>query len=205
MILIGITGSIGMGKSTIASMLKFFKIPVHDADNEVKKILENDRLIIKKIKNEWPDVIYVNEGKEVVNKNKLSKLIFRNVKCKVKLEKIIHPLIHKNRDKFLQQYKTKKIIIALDVPLLYETGVDKICNYIFLALASEEKQKNRVLKRPNMTESKLLLIMKNQWSNKMKKDKNPYIITTSYGKMLSFFLISFYLFIIILKEKIIKK
>ena len=205
MILIGITGSIGMGKSTIASMLKFFKIPVHDADNEVKKILENDRLIIKKIKNEWPDVIYVNEGKEVVNKNKLSKLIFRNVKCKVKLEKIIHPLIHKNRDKFLQQYKTKKIIIALDVPLLYETGVDKICNYIFLALASEEKQKNRVLKRPDMTESKLLLIMKNQWSNKMKKDKNPYIITTSYGKMLSFFLISFYLFIIILKEKIIKK
>ena len=204
MIIIGITGSIGMGKSTIASMLRFFNIPIHDADHEVKKVLENNRLVIEKIKKEWPKVIDIKEGEEVVNKGKLGELIFKNVGCKNKLEKIIHPLIHKKRNKFLQNYKTEKFIIAIDVPLLYETGVNKICDYIFLALTSEENQTKRVLKRFNMTEAKLLLVKESQWSDQMKKSQSPFIISTSYGKLFTFFLISFYLFVIFFKEKIIK-
>ena len=204
MVIIGLTGSIGMGKSTIASMLKFFNIPIHDADYEVKKILENNILVKKKIKKEWPDVLYINKGKEVINKSKLSEYVFKNVKYKMKLESIIHPLIHENRENFLRKYSTKKFIVGMDVPLLYETGVNKTCNYIFLALTSKENQKKRVLKRPNMTEKKLLLIKKNQWSDKMKISQLPFIINTSFGKPITFVLTTFFLISIIIKEKVFK-
>jgi dephospho-CoA kinase len=204
MIIIGITGSIGMGKSTIASMIKFFNIPIHDSDHEVKKMLENNRLVMEKIKKEWPNVIDIKDGKEVVNKSNLGEIIFKKTDCKIKLEKILHPLIHQKRDKFLQKYKAKKLIIAIDVPLLYETSLNKICDYIFLALTTEENQKKRVLKRSNMTEAKLLLVKKNQWSDKMKISQNPYVINTSYGKLFTFFLVSYYLSTIFFKEKFIK-
>ena len=204
MIIIGITGSIGMGKSTIASMLKYFNIPIYDADNEVKKLIENNILVKRKIKKEWPEVVFMNKGKEVVNKSKLGDLIFRNMAYKVKLEQVIHPLVHKKRDNFISKYKNKKSIIVMDVPLLYETGINKICDYIFLALTSEKKQRNRVLRRPNMNEEKFLLIKKSQWSDKMKKSQRPYIINTSYGKTLTFILISIFLLYIIFKEKVIK-
>ena len=204
MIVIGITGSIGMGKTTIASMLSILNIPIYDADYEVKKLIENSSLIKKKIKNEWPNVIYKNEGKDVVSKKKLSDLIFKNTKYKVKLEEIIHPLVLKKRNIFLKKYKNKKFIVAIDVPLLYETGANKICNYIFLALTSEENQKKRVLRRSNMTEEKFMLIKKNQWSDNKKKSQSPYIINTSYGKLFTFLLTILFLIKVVYKERVIK-
>ena len=204
MIIIGITGSIGMGKSTIASMLKSFNIPVFDADYEVKKIIENSMLVKKEIKKKWPDVVFINKGKELVNKNKLGELIFNNIKYKANLEKIIHPLVNKKREQFLKKYKNKKNIVAMDVPLLYETSINEICDYIFLALTSEKNQKHRVLQRLNMTEEKFLMIKKNQWSDKMKKSLNPCIINTSFGKAVTFFIILFFLFNIVIKERVIK-
>jgi dephospho-CoA kinase len=202
MIVIGITGSIGMGKTTIASMLGILNIPIYDADYEVKKLIENSSLIKKKIKNEWPNVIYKNEGKDVVSKRKLGDLIFKNTKYKVKLEEIIHPLVLKKRNIFLKKYKNKKFIVAIDVPLLYETGANKICNYIFLALTSEENQKKRVLRRSNMTEEKFMLIKKNQWSDNKKKLQSPYIINTSYGKFFTFLLTILFLINVVYKERI---
>ena len=204
MIIIGITGSIGMGKSTIASMLRYFNIPIYDADNEVKKLLENNALVKKRIKKEWPNVFYINKGEEVINKSKLGELIFKNTRCKIKLEKIIHPLVHKKQDNFLNKYKSKKFIIAMDIPLLYETGINNLCDYIFLALTSQNNQKYRVLRRHNMNEEKFLLIKKNQWSDEMKQLQNPYIINTSYGKIFTFFLVFIFLVNIIFKEKVVK-
>ena len=203
MIIIGITGSIGMGKSTIASMLKFFGIPIHDSDLVVKEMIETNPLVLKKIKKNWPEVIDIIDSKEIINKEKLSKLIFNDIKCKENLEKIIHPLVNKKRKMFLKKYESKNIV-GMDVPLLYETGLNKICNYIFLALTSEANQAKRVLKRKNMTKEKFILIKENQWSEKMKKDQKPYIINTSYGKILVFFLLTFLLSTIFFKEKVLK-
>ena len=204
MIIIGITGSIGMGKSTIASMLKFFGIPIHDSDLVVKELIETNSLVLKKIKKNWPDVIDITDSKEVINKGKLSEIIFNDIKCKKTLEKIIHPLVNKNRKMFLKKYEFKKNIVGIDVPLLYETGLNKICNYIFLALTSEANQAKRVLKRKNMTKEKFESIKENQWSDEMKKEQKPYIINTTYGKTLVFILLTCLLSIIFFKEKVLK-
>ena len=204
MIIIGITGSIGMGKSTIASMLKFFGIPIHDSDLVVKGLIETNALVLRKIKKNWPEVIDIIDSKEIINKEKLSKLIFNDIKCKENLEKIIHPLVNKKRKMFLKKYESKKNFVGMDVPLLYETGLNKICNYIFLALTSETNQAKRVLKRKNMTKEKFILIKENQWSDEMKKEQKPYIINTTYGKILVFILLTFLLFTIFFKEKVLK-
>ena len=205
MIIIGITGSIGMGKSTIASMLKFFGIPIHDSDLVVKGLIETNALVLKKIKKNWPEVIDITDSKEVINKGKLSEIIFNDIKCKENLEKIIHPLVNKKRKIFLKKYESKKDIVGMDVPLLYETGLNKICNYIFLALTSEANQAKRVLKRKNMTKEKFILIKENQWSDEMKKEQKPYIINTTYGKISVFILLTFLLSTILFKEKVLKK
>jgi dephospho-CoA kinase len=203
MIIIGITGSIGMGKSTIASMLKFFGIPIHDSDLEVKGLIETNPLVLKKIKKNLPEVIDIFDNKEIINKEKLSKLIFNDIKCKENLEKIIHPLVNKKRKMFLKKCESKNIV-GMDVPLLYETGLNKICNYIFLALTSEANQAKRVLKRKNMTKEKFESIKENQWSDEMKKEQKPYIINTTYGKILVFILLTFLLSTIFFKEKVLK-
>ena len=80
MIIIGITGSIGTGKSTIASMMRTLKLPVHDSDLEVKKILENNDLVKKKIKKKWPSVIFSKGNKQFISKKKLSEIVFNNPK-----------------------------------------------------------------------------------------------------------------------------
>ena len=204
MIIIGITGSIGMGKSTIASMLKFFGIPIHDSDLVVKGLIETNALVLKKIKKNWPEVIDIINSKKVINKGKLSEIIFNDIKCKEILEKIIHPLVNKKRKIFLKKYESKKDIVGMDVPLLYETGLNKICNYIFLALTSEANQAKRVLKRKNMTKEKFILIKENQWSDEKKKEQKPFIINTTYGKILVFISLTFLLSIIFFKEKVLK-
>ena len=202
MIIIGITGSVGMGKTTIALMLKSFGIPIHDSDKVVKKLL-NDDFIINKIKKKWPACVIYNEKKIKIDKEELSKIIFDNIKEKQKLENLIHPYVIKNRNNFIRINKNKKII-GIDVPLLYETRTDKICNYIFLATASEEIQKKRVLRRKNMNEEKFNKINKNQLSNFEKKKKCPIIIPTGYGKIITFIAVILNLLRIIIKTKSIK-
>jgi dephospho-CoA kinase len=167
-------------------------------------LIETNSLVLKKIKKNWPDVIDITDSKEVINKGKLSEIIFNDIKCKENLEKIIHPLVNKKRKMFLKKYEFKKNIVGMDVPLLYETGLNKICNYIFLALTSEANQAKRVLKRKNMTKEKFESIKENQWSDEMKKEQKPYIINTTYGKILVFILLTFLLSTIFFKEKVLK-
>ena len=199
MIIIGITGSIGTGKSTIASMMRILNLAVHDSDLEVKKILENNELVKNKIKKKWPSVIFSKGNKQCIDKKKLSEIVFNYPKEKSFLERIIHPVVYECRDNFIHKNKNKKFVV-LDVPLLYETGTDKICDYVFLAYTSDIKQKARVLSRENMTEEKFNLIRKSQWTQEMKLKQNPYSITTSHGKTITFIIIIWYLILITFKR-----
>ena len=157
----------------------------------------------KKIKKKWPSCIIFNKKKEIINKEELSKIIFNNNKEKKELENLIHPYVVENRNNFIKKNKNK-MIIGIDVPLLYETRTDKICHYIFLASASKEVQKNRVLKRKNMNIEKFIKINNNQISNTEKKNKNPIIIPTGYGKIITFVTVILNLSWIIVKTKSIK-
>ncbi len=203
MIIIGITGSIGMGKTTIALMLRRLSIPVFDSDSEVREILENNEKAKREITKIWPDVIIKEARRTKINKILLSKIIFRDKKNREKIEKIIHPLVKKSRDVFIK-INQSSLIIALDVPLLYETGTDRICDEVFLAYTNENKQKERVLKRANMSEEIFNSIKKAQWDTEKKKKKNPYLITTTYGKLASFLLVIMYLIMVVIKKKVFK-
>jgi dephospho-CoA kinase len=188
--IIGITGSIGMGKSTISSMLIKLGIPVFDSDKQVSKILENNNNIITKIGLKWPHVVNINNHEISVNKKVLGDIIFSNLSDKIFLEKLIHPILHQERDLFIQQ-NINHSLIALDVPLLFETKLHKICDFIFLANAKSDIQMSRVLKRKNMTHEKFDLIKKNQLSNEERKklSSNIFVVSTNYGKLVSFIII----------------
>ena len=201
MVVIGITGSIGMGKTTVSNMLKILKIPVFDSDKIVKEILDKNQKVRRKISKIWPDTISGNNNQEKIDKIALSNKIFKSNSAKIKLESIIHPIVEKERTLFLKKFN-KCSIVGLDVPLLYETGTDKKCDYIFLVNTTRNIQKKRVLMRPNMTEEKFELINNSQWSFKKKTiQKKPFVINTSYGKTVTFFIVLFYLFKIKLNGK----
>jgi len=188
--IIGITGSIGMGKSTISSMLTKLRIPVFDSDKQVSKVLENNRKIITKIGLKWPHAVIINSREISVNRKVLGDIIFSNLSDKIFLEKLIHPILHQKRDLFIQQ-NINRSLVALDVPLLFETKLHKICDFIFLANAKSDIQMSRVLKRKNMTHEKFDLIKKNQLSNEERKklSSNIFVVSTNYGKLVSLILI----------------
>ena len=171
MIIIGITGSIGMGKTTVSNMLRFFKIPVFDSDQQVKKILDKDYDVIEKISKIWPSTVLLYKKQKKINKILLGNLIFKSEKERKKLEKLIHPLVARERKNFLENSKSFSLV-GLDIPLLYETGMDKNCDYIFLVNTSKRIQRKRVLKRPNMTEEKFELINSTQWTLEKKLKKS---------------------------------
>ena len=200
MIIIGITGSIGMGKTTVSNMLRILKIPVFDSDKKVKEILEKNYDVIEKISEIWPDSVLFYQKQKKINKNILSNKIFESKIERKKLERIIHPIVKKERTSFLKKYK-KYFVVGLDIPLLYETRMDKICDYIFLVNTTKKIQRKRVLMRPNMTEKKYELINNSQWSYEKKKNKKPLIINTSFGKLITFIIVIFYLLVIKLKGK----
>ena len=201
MIVIGITGSIGMGKTTVSSMLRLLNIPVFDSDKEVKEILELNNEVKEKIASIWPDTIILSQSEKKINKVLLSNKIFKNRKEKKVLEKIIHPIVKIKREAFIRENKNF-YIVGLDIPLLYETGTYKECDYIFLVNTSKRKQKKRVLARKNMTEEMFNLINNNQWSYKRKIQKKPFIITSTFGKLISFIIVLLYLLKIIINEKV---
>ena len=192
MVIIGITGSIGTGKTTVSKMFKALNIPVFDSDKQVKEILDKNHLVIEKISKVWPDVISTNYTQRKIDKIVLSNKVFRNQKERKKLENIIHPLVEKERNMFLRNFGNFEIV-GLDIPLLYEVGMNKTCDYVFLTYTSKKIQKKRVLMRPNMTEKKFELVNNAQWSFEKKAKEKPFIINTSFGKITTFILVLFYL------------
>ena len=200
MIIIGITGSIGMGKTTVSNMFRILKIPVFDSDQVVSEILEKDYNIIEHISKIWPDTISLCRKQKKINKLLLGSKIFRSETERKKLESIIHPVVKKEKTSFLEKSKDF-CFVGLDVPLLYETGMDKNCDYVFLVDAKKKIQKKRVLNRPHMTEEKFEQINKSQWTFEEKAREKPLIISTSYGKTITFFIVLYYL----LKIKLLGK
>ena len=198
MIKIGITGSIGTGKTTVAKMFVLFKIPVFDADEEIKKILNNEE-IKKKLKKIWPQTIKKNG----IDKSKLKSIIFSNKKEKKILEKLLYPYLEEEKDKFSDINSEKKILVY-DIPLIYETKSQKQYDLILLTHCDRDLQRSRVLNRDKISNSLFESIVKSQLSFSEKIRFKPKLINTNKLKILIFIKIIFLLIKILLELKIKK-
>ena len=164
MILIGLTGIIGSGKTFALNFFKSKKITIFSADDEVKKIFKS-RIIKDKIYKKFPESF----PKKEINKNKLASIVFSDKKKLRSLEKVIHPIIKKKKNFFLNKNKKKKIII-MEIPIIFEQKNEKNYNYIILMNINRKIQRQRVMKRKNMTMQLFKKILSNQISYKKKKN-----------------------------------
>ena len=182
--IIGLTGSIATGKSTVSAMFKHLKIPVHDADRTVHNILNSHVLAMSQIISEFGDVGNIIDG---INRKKLSEIIFEDPLAKDRLEAIIHPLVWQNRNRFFTQMKLQgKKMVVLDVPLLFETGSNIICDETICVWAPYFIQRQRALRRAEMSEKKFKSILDNQLPQQTKKQLADFSLPTGLGKAYSY-------------------
>ena len=169
---IGITGSIGTGKTSIANIFALFRMPVFDADGEIKKLLKKKE-IKEELNNIWPTIVKDDN----LNKVKLKSIIFSNANEKRKLEKLLHPYLEIEKEKF-ENTNNKEKILVYDVPLIFETKSEKNYDLIILANCDPVSQKKRVLIRDKISNSLYKKIIKSQLSFNEKIKFRPKIINT---------------------------
>jgi len=175
MIKIGLTGSIGMGKSETARIFSSLGIPVYDADASVHKLYESGKTGAIAIKKIFPEAIS-DDGS--VDRKILGGIVVGNKTNIKKLEDTIHPLLKNDRLDFFEKNINEKIVV-LDIPLLFETKGESQVDYVVVVSTSDNIQKQRVLERPDMTEDKFEKILLSQMPNEAKCKKADFIIDTS--------------------------
>ena len=173
-----LTGSIGMGKTETAKMFARLGIPVHDADAAVHALYGRGGGAVAEIDAAFPGAVV--EG--CVDRARLVQLLARDEKAFQRLEAIVHPLVLKERDAFLAGATAKGVeLVVLDIPLLYETGLDKSVDAIIVVSAAADVQRARVLQRPGMTLEKLEAILARQVPDAEKRAKADFVIETDKG------------------------
>lgn len=176
MFILGLTGSIGMGKTATAKMFAEEGVPVQDADAAVHALYEGKATPL--IEAAFPGT--TANGK--VDRVKLGTMVIGKPEAMAKLEKIVHPLVAQERDSFLADAeKSGADIVVLDIPLLYETGSDINCDAVVVVSAPAEVQRERVLARPGMTEERFAAILAKQMPDAEKRARADFIVDTSRG------------------------
>lgn len=176
MITIGLTGSIGMGKSTTAAMFKEAGCPVFDADRAVHDLYEKGGEAVPIIRAVFPDAI--KEG--AIDRGVLGRYMREDPIQLEVLESFIHPLVGNKRTQFFEDNKSADITI-LDVPLLFETGLDKFVDHIVVVTAPAKIQRARVLSREGMTEELFKVLLSKQMPDAIKRKRADTLIFTDMG------------------------
>lgn len=180
MIIIGLTGGIATGKSTTAGFFQERGIPVHDADAAVHKLMQHDGAATPKIINAFGPEMMLATGD--VNRGALGTHVFNHPADRKKLESILHPLVAVDRDQFLADNRaTNAPVVVLDVPLLFETGGDAMCDLTVVVAVSDQIQRARTMQRPGMTIEKMNGILASQMALAEKCDRADFILNTEYG------------------------
>ncbi len=176
MIVLGLTGSAAMGKSTTARMFAEENIPVFDADAVVHRLYSGEAAEL--IEKEFPGS--TQSGK--VDREKLASKVYGNPEALAKLEKVVHPLVRDARAKFLKEMrKAGSDIVVFDIPLLFETGAEKEVNAVVVVTALAELQKKRIFERPGMTEEKFAAILARQMPDSEKRKRADFLVDSSHG------------------------
>lgn len=176
MIVLGLTGSIGMGKSTTAKMFADAGIPVHDSDEAVHRLYSGAAAPL--VKAAFPGT--VADG--VVDRTRLAEQVIGDRVAIGKLEAIIHPLVRADADAFLERHRRAGAPLAvLDIPLLFETGGRGRVDKVLVVTAPPELQRQRVLSRPGMTEEKFQAILAKQVPDTQKRKQADFVVDTGPG------------------------
>ena len=173
--ILGLTGSIGLGKSTTAQMFADEGIPVWDADATVHRLYQPGQPAALVVKSLFPDAIDPDGS---VNRAALRTLIQADKTVLDRLNATVHPLVAADRAAFLETHKTAEILL-LDVPLLYEIGLDNACDAVAVVSAPAQVQRDRVLSRGQMTEAEFQTILARQMPDAEKRKRATYIIPTT--------------------------
>lgn len=176
MIILGLTGSIGMGKSTTAAMFAAQGVPVNDADAVVHDLYRGKAVPL--VGAAFPDAIV--DG--VVDRNRLSAAVLGDPAALKRLESIVHPLVREEEVAFLARHRAAGTpLVALDIPLLFEVGAEGRVDKIAVVTAPAEQQRARVLARPGMSEEKFEAILAKQVPDAEKRARADFVIDTGHG------------------------
>ena len=173
MIKVALTGSIGMGKSTVAAMFERKGVPVFDADAAVRSLQGPGGALVERIGEAFPGT--VRGG--VLDREMLGGLVLEDPVQLKRLEQIVHPAVHDARGAFIEEHRDAPALL-FDIPLLFETGGDKEFDKVIVVSAPEDVQRTRVLSRPGMTEDKLESILERQMLDVEKRARADFVIDT---------------------------
>ena len=176
MFVLGLTGSLGMGKSTTARFFAEEGVPLHDADAAVHRLYEGEATPL--IEAAFPGT--TSGGR--VDRDKLAKKVLGDSAAIKRLETIIHPLVGRAEAHFLDEAARKDAaVVVLDIPLLFETGADRRCDAVVVVSAPADVQRARAFERPGMTEEKFQAILAKQMPDAEKRARADFVVDTSKG------------------------
>jgi dephospho-CoA kinase len=177
--ILGLTGSIGMGKSTAARMLRRLGVPVHDADAVVHRLLGRGGAAVAAVESAFPGVVVGG----AVDRTELGRRVFGDNTALKRLEAILHPMVREAEHRFLQAARRRKApLVVLDIPLLFETGGEKRCDATAVVTAPAFLQAQRVLARPGMTPARLAAVLAKQMPDAEKRKRADFIVPTGLGR-----------------------
>ena len=176
--IIGITGGIGSGKSTIAKVFISMGFPVYNSDTRAKELINSNIDVIDSIKQEFGDDIYSSEG---LDRKKMASIVFSDSDKLQKLNSIVHPAVGLDFDKWANSQNTS--FVLKEAAILFETGIYKSLDKTILVTCPKEERINRVIKRDSATKEAIEARMNSQWSEEKKKELADYIIDNSGEEM----------------------
>ncbi len=179
MVILGLTGSIGMGKTTAAADFRRLGVPVHDSDRAVHRLLDRGGGAVAAVDKAFPGV--VRGG--AVDRPALAQRVFGDPAALTRLEALLHPLVRRNRDRFLAAAAGRRhALVVIDVPLLFETGGERDCDAVVVVTAPPLVQRQRVLRRPDMSAGRLDAVLARQMSDAEKRRRADFIVATGLGR-----------------------
>lgn len=179
MFILGLTGSIGMGKSSAAAMLRQLRLPLHDADAAVHSLLGRGGAAVAEVARAFPGV----EKGGAIDRKALGAKVFDNPEAFTRLEAILHPMVRARTIAFLaRQAHCGRRLVVLDIPLLYESGGEQLCDAVLLVSAPAFLQAQRVLARANMTPTRFASILAKQMPDREKRRRAEFLILTGLDK-----------------------
>jgi dephospho-CoA kinase len=178
-IVLGLTGSIGMGKSTAAATLRRLRVPLFDADAEVHRLMGSGGAAVAAVEAAFG----VRDDTGAIDRRRLGARVFADPSALHRLEAILHPMVRRGERRFVAQARARRErLIVLDIPLLFETRGTARCDFVLVVSAPPRLQRERVMRRPGMTESRFAGILRAQLPDSEKRRRADFVVTTALAR-----------------------